>query len=263
MQSTHEARSVFAEVSATHAVAGLRVRRFGTGARDLEIDFDAPRPLVVTGVLTAALGPDDDIAGDVWWTVPVHARIALALAVAELATGQAIEVTLPCACGETASLDLTAAELLAFSRERAAGRIELDIAGFRVRIPVGRDQLHWLELGRTTATDAELARGVLSHLAGGVALADADLTAIERALAEADPLVDFQIDSSCPDCGAALHATVDLEAIALGRLRRVQRTLIEEVHVLASAYHWTEAQIVALPAWRRGEYLALAGRGRL
>lgn len=259
MHSTHEARSVFAEVSATHAIAGLRVRRFGTSARDLEIDFDGPRPLVMTDVLTAALGPED---ADVWWAVPVHARITLAVAVAELATGQAIEVTLPCACGETASLELTAAELLAFARDRAAGRTELDVGGVRVRIPVGRDQLRWLELGRARASDADLARGVLSQLAGGVALEDADLPAIERALAEADPLVDFQIDSSCPDCGAALHAAVDLEAIALGRLRRVQRTLIEEVHALASAYHWTEEQIVALPAWRRGEYLALTGRGR-
>ena len=34
----------------------------------------------------------------------------------------------------------------------------------------------------------------------------------------------------------------------------------EEVHVLALHYHWSEAQILALPATKRRRYLALLAR---
>jgi hypothetical protein len=35
--------------------------------------------------------------------------------------------------------------------------------------------------------------------------------------------------------------------------------LLREVHALASAYGWREADILALSAWRRRQYLDLAG----
>jgi hypothetical protein len=54
-----------------------------------------------------------------------------------------------------------------------------------------------------------------------------------------------------------VQAEVDLEALALVRLRAVQRKLVDAVHRLALAYHWTETEILALPSWRRERYLAL------
>jgi hypothetical protein len=36
--------------------------------------------------------------------------------------------------------------------------------------------------------------------------------------------------------------------------------LSEEVHVLARCYHWSEAEILQLPATRRRRYLALIAR---
>jgi len=36
--------------------------------------------------------------------------------------------------------------------------------------------------------------------------------------------------------------------------------LYEEIHVIAMHYHWSEAQILALPCTRRQRYLALIAR---
>lgn len=35
---------------------------------------------------------------------------------------------------------------------------------------------------------------------------------------------------------------------------------MEDVHLLALHYHWTEAAILALPKWKRQRYLALLAR---
>jgi hypothetical protein len=185
----------------------------------------------------------------------------LLVAAAELAAGQPLEACATCTCGEIAAIELTCAELAEFNAMRVAGRTHVEVGALRLRLPRGLDQLHWLAFAQ--ASDTDLARDMLGRLVeGGGALTDGDVVAAERALAEADPLVDFRAETACPECGTALTMEVDLETVSLGRLRRAQRTLLEEVHALASAYHWSEAQIASLPAWRRAEYLALIERRR-
>jgi hypothetical protein len=53
---------------------------------------------------------------------------------------------------------------------------------------------------------------------------------------------------------------VDVAALTLARLAAVQRRTIEEVHVLARRYHWSEAEVLAVPPRRRARYLALLDR---
>ncbi|MEQ1895103.1 MAG: hypothetical protein ABL998_21395, partial [Planctomycetota bacterium] len=56
-----------------------------------------------------------------------------------------------------------------------------------------------------------------------------------------------------------------LDAVAFLRAEfaAARRALQEELHVLASTYHWSEAEILALPSDRRRRYVAriLADRG--
>jgi hypothetical protein len=253
----HDAPATIAGVLATISVAAPQLRRFGTAACDLDVDFEGARPVVVTELLRICLGGD----AQTWWRLPVHARIVLAVALAELATGEAIEVTMTCGCGEVAAVQLTAHELATFARERSGGRLHVDVAGLHVRLPTGEDQLRWRALGHELARAPDLARRVLEVLADDVVPPER-VVEVERALADADPLIEFLLETACPACTAPLAGEIDLEALALGRLRRVQRTLLEDVHVLALAYHWNEADIAGLPAWRRAEYLAFLGRGR-
>ena len=61
MQSAaHDARSAIAGIAERHALAELEIRRYGADARDLDVDLDAPRPIVVTQLLACCFGGDAD-----------------------------------------------------------------------------------------------------------------------------------------------------------------------------------------------------------
>jgi hypothetical protein len=72
-----------------------------------------------------------------------------------------------------------------------------------------------------------------------------------------DPLVSFRVNTQCPHCGYAIDTPLDLEALALDQLHRTQRAFLRDVHQLATRYGWSEADTLAVPAWRRAHYLRL------
>ena len=77
---------------------------------------------------------------------------------------------------------------------------------------------------------------------------------------EADPLVAPTVSSPCPDCGHEQEQPLDLGRVLLRHLEAIQTGLLETVHQLAKSYHWTEDQILNLPARRRDRYLKLISR---
>lgn len=236
---------------ASRSVAGARVRPYGIEVADLEIDFDAPRPLVVTRLLASCLnGRDDEL-----WSLPVQTRILLLLGISELSVVAPVEVHLACGCGATAVVELSASELAEFAASRRRDALVAELGGerVRVRLPTGRDQLHWAQL----ATRDPSAREVLATLVVEGELTDELVVAVDRVLGDADPLVELEVSSTCPACDVPLARPVDLERIALTRLRHARAGLLAQVHTLASTYHWTEATIATLPAWRRAEYASL------
>ena len=56
---------------------------------------------------------------------------------------------------------------------------------------------------------------------------------------------------------------LDLEATCLALLAAEQPRLIDDIHALARAYHWTEAEVLAVPPRRRRQYLDRIERGRV
>ena len=70
---------------------------------------------------------------------------------------------------------------------------------------------------------------------------------------------DFSCRVSCGECGELNEYDIDLTETALGMLNRAQKQLVITVHQLASHYHWSEAEIFAVPDWRRQQYLELTG----
>ena len=76
--------------------------------------------------------------------------------------------------------------------------------------------------------------------------------------ATADPQADVQLDLCCPSCGAAWQAPFDIGAFLWARLHAEALRLLAEVHELAAACSWSEAEILALSPARRAAYLQLA-----
>ncbi len=80
-----------------------------------------------------------------------------------------------------------------------------------------------------------------------------DVQRIEAAFEACCPDVADQVDSHCPACKAAVAAQIDPLSFAFPR----PQSLLREVHEIAAAYHWPEADILSLPSARRAAYVSL------
>ena len=81
------------------------------------------------------------------------------------------------------------------------------------------------------------------------------LAEIEREMLEMDSQADVHLEFDCPACSAKWSAVFDILAFLWGELDAWAQRLLLEVHSLASAYGWREADILEMSATRRSIYL--------
>lgn len=80
-------------------------------------------------------------------------------------------------------------------------------------------------------------------------------TAIARRMSQVDPQAEVQMDLTCPSCGHIWQTLLDIETFFWAELSAWAKRILSEVHVLASAYGWREADILNLSPLRRQYYL--------
>lgn len=78
---------------------------------------------------------------------------------------------------------------------------------------------------------------------------------LEEHMAETDPQGDVQLSIHCPGCDHHWSVLLDILAYFWSEIHLAARRLLRDIHVLASAYGWTESDILALSAARRQAYL--------
>ena len=83
--------------------------------------------------------------------------------------------------------------------------------------------------------------------------------ALAEALVEVDPLAEMRFQLTCAACGYRWPALFDIVAFFWAELCARAEQLLVEVHTLARAYGWREADILALSEKRRHRYLELIG----
>ncbi len=83
------------------------------------------------------------------------------------------------------------------------------------------------------------------------------LEAISSRMDEADPQADVQLNLSCLQCGHLWQAVFDIESFFWTELQVWAERLLREVHLLARAYGWREADILAMSPYRRQFYLGM------
>ena len=233
------------------------MRRFGDHATDLELDFASDQANeAVTDLLRACTvgsdgaGVDVDLLGE----LSLGDRLAALLALAGGFDGAPLRASMRCiSCGEQLEALLPVSELLAYHEKAAAARVSVQLgeALVSLRVPTARDLARW---GDGVSLERMVRELVSDDNSLPEPLPPDLLTSIERALAEVDPLVDFKLNTACPECGTSALYELDLQALALSRLRRERAELVANVHRLASAYHWSEAEILAVPPARRNLY---------
>ena len=87
-------------------------------------------------------------------------------------------------------------------------------------------------------------------------LSEPDIETIDEALDEASPAVCSQLLVTCPECTREQYAELDHYDLA----GMNEHSFDDEVHTLASHYHWSEAAILDLSQARRRRYLDLISR---
>jgi len=141
--------------------------------------------------------------------------------------------------------------------------VELPIGRFRFRVPTGAVQER---IGDEDGEDDDAAlRRVIEDCLVEVVAGKWDgerilpfAERIERALEATAPEVATSVRAECPACGGANEMELDPYEC----LQFTPDDLLDQVHQLASAYHWSERAILALPRERRLAYLRRVDRER-
>jgi hypothetical protein len=109
-----------------------------------------------------------------------------------------------------------------------------------------------------------LGRCLLSARRGGEEqqpddLPDEIVQAVVQTMAEADPQADVELALACAACGHRWLAPFDIVSWFWSEIDAWACRLLRDVHSLARAYGWSEADILALSPWRRQFYLKMVG----
>lgn len=195
--------------------------------------------------------------------LPLGQRDALLLGVRQRTLGEALEAVTDCpACGEKVEVSMSCASLIG-ADELVPFDETLSVDGYELTLQLpGSAELIAIEsCGDVDEATTELTtRCIHSAYRDGKAVATAELpvdvvaAAIQR-LAEGDPQAETVFALCCPACDEHWSCELDVAGFFWKELRAHALRLLDDVHLLASAYGWNEAEILALSPLRRESYL--------
>jgi len=143
------------------------------------------------------------------------------------------------------------------------GTHALTASGFelRFRLPDSED-LNAMSLAPDvdTARGLLVARCVLAAERAGAPVASWELPEevleeLGRRMEELDPLSFLPLNLDCPRCSHQWMALLDVGALFWQEISVAAERLLRDVHTLATAYGWSEAEILAMSDARRRFYL--------
>jgi hypothetical protein len=237
-------------------VSGAEVAlRAPDGTDDMLLQETSGGAVEVALAMLPRLASKADDACD-WTELTVTDFEALLLALRAARLGPTLALAFACpACRERVEVDLRIDDYLAGVRPRPVagvasdpqrpGWFRLDGAGFR--LPTAGDQA-------AAARSARPAHHLAERCLDPTARAPRQRARVERAMAAMAPEVSRPIAGACPACGTLVRAPLHVARVVVGELRRAAAAVHDEVDLIARAYHWPEATILALPQDRRRAY---------
>jgi hypothetical protein len=207
----------------------------------------------------AAVEPE----GKDWARATVGRRDASLLDLRERLFGSRYTGITPCpSCGLEIELSFEAAEV---RREVGHGdAVELQVEGVDVvfRLPNGGDLAAIESAGDVAAARATLLARCIRAGRDGAAIELAQLPArvveaIVDRMGALDPQADVSIEVECPSCLHQWLEPFDIVSFLWAEVAERAGRLLDEVHLLASAYGWSERDILALAPARRGAYVEM------
>jgi hypothetical protein len=170
------------------------------------------------------------------------------------------------ACGEALEFTLDALALLPAETSVATPTLLVEAEGLTIhfRAPNAADLVavaQGAHASLASAREALLARCVLAATRAGQPVSTSTLSpaaqqAVVRAMAEADPGAELRLALRCPACAAACEALLDVPAFFWTEIEAWVERTARDVHALAAAYGWREADVLAMSPARRQLYLS-------
>ena len=180
--------------------------------------------------------------------------------------GPTLDATVVCtACATRVEFAMELARLLVTEQDvPARTAVDVDGVAWELRLPTSDDLLRIADAPLDAAALALLERCITPPDASPTHPSSASLTGAVRGflaakMAELDPQADIQLSVSCPACGHAWLSEFDVVSYFWAELTWWVRRLLLDVHRLASAYGWGQAEIIAMSRQRRAAYLELIG----
>ena len=202
-----------------------------------------------------------------WSDLCVTDLDALLLLLRQKLLGNLIRTDILCPaadCGARIDVAFRIGEYLAHHRPRTARHVEAaDEPGwFRLRntpvsfrLPTVADQL---VVAQASKPERELIRRCIRPTEISARL----LKRVETAMETLAPSLSQDLQGQCPQCEMNVDMYFDVQQFVLSELRDQARFMYEDVHVLALHYHWSQAEILALPRGRRTHYAEMIQQER-
>jgi hypothetical protein len=216
--------------------------------------------------LTILAAACPELTWDELASLSIGQRDARLLALRERTYGQRLESFVECPqCSESLEFEMMAADLRASETAEEHQALELASDGFelRFRLPDSLALAAVLECPDLSAARERLVqRCVLEARRGGTPVAGSELPAdiaaeLSRSMSEHDPQAEVLIDLRCPSCRHRWQALFDIVTYFWTELSAQAQRLLREVHTLALAYGWHEADILGMSTRRRQFYLEM------
>jgi hypothetical protein len=236
------------------------------------------RPLQRALTMLAAAGPEDSF--DSLARLTIGQRDACLLKLRELTFGSELTGVTDCPeCAEKIELSLNCSDFRPAIETEPPAELVAESNGreLRFRLPTSEDLLAVNTPGELLqrcllnggADPSSCAFGEVSGIGFGEAdppvqrvrlecLTENFIAAVGEKMSSADPMADIHLALECPSCEHNWEAPFDIVAFLWREISAAAHRLLREVHTLASAYGWTETEILRLSPARRRMYLEMA-----
>ena len=160
------------------------------------------------------------------------------------------------ACGEQLELNFNVADIRA-TAPAAGSSLSVDESGYELelRLPNSFDLLRLANCSTVDEMRSQLFAQCVTHGPDELPAEIVNLAIVR--MGEADPQADVEVDLSCPECRHVWQTGFDIVTYLWSELHTWAGQMLREVHLLASSYGWSEADILNMSAPRRRGYLEM------
>ncbi len=163
-------------------------------------------------------------------------------------------------CGEKLEFEVDGRALAnePASDDRAEMRPWVELGNEKYRLPTSRDLASLAkETDPAIAVQRLLQRCSGDGKTGKSHWTEEEIETVGEVMAAADPLAEIRLGFDCPTCTTHFDEDLDLASFLWAEIEALARRRLFEVHLLASAYGWSQDEILQLSAARREFYLQM------